>query len=101
MSMFNWAAAPGERVVSQRFWVYWAFTIPITIIIVVAFNMFVLVHIEGDRPETKFEGFKRRQTERLSEQPANPPGRTRKLNNLFSSHKTADDVANGGAYSGV
>ena len=33
MSMFDWSACSGERVVSHRFWVYLAFTCPITLVI--------------------------------------------------------------------
>jgi hypothetical protein len=33
MSMFNWNAGPGERVVSSRFWVYWAIAAPLTVVI--------------------------------------------------------------------
>lgn len=33
MSFFNWAAQPGQPVVSARFWIYWAFTIPITLLV--------------------------------------------------------------------
>jgi hypothetical protein len=33
MNMFNWQAVQGESVVTSRFWIYWAVTIPFTFII--------------------------------------------------------------------
>lgn len=33
MSMFEWPLAPGA-IVSDRFWVYWAVTLPLTLVII-------------------------------------------------------------------
>lgn len=32
-TMFDWKAQPGASVVSHRFWIYWAFTVPITLLV--------------------------------------------------------------------
>lgn len=34
MNMFNWFASDGDSVISERFWVYWTVTIPLTLITV-------------------------------------------------------------------
>ncbi|KAK5719743.1 hypothetical protein LTR17_015194 [Elasticomyces elasticus] len=85
--MFNWNAEPGHNVVGNRFWIYWAFTIPITICVVAYFIIFVLVSDKHDMPkkgneveeklvgedmqrpdpETPFQRVLRRRTTRLAE----------------------------------
>ncbi|KAK3650334.1 hypothetical protein LTR56_006310 [Elasticomyces elasticus] len=85
--MFNWNAEPGQNVVGHRFWIYWAFTIPITICVVAYFVIFVLVSDKHDMPkkgkeleeklvgegmqrpdpETPFQRVLRRRTARLAE----------------------------------
>ncbi|KAK5684522.1 hypothetical protein LTS10_004392 [Elasticomyces elasticus] len=85
--MFYWNAEPGHNVVGQRFWIYWAFTIPITICVVAYFVIFVLVSDKHDMPkkdnelkeksvgedmqrldpETPFQRVLRRRTARLAE----------------------------------
>jgi hypothetical protein len=32
MGMFNWSAGANETVISSRFWIYWATSIPLTIV---------------------------------------------------------------------
>lgn len=34
MSMFEWPHTPGQTV-SSRFWVYWAITLPLTLVVVI------------------------------------------------------------------
>jgi hypothetical protein len=41
MSMFNWSADAGETVVSSRFWVYWATSIPLTIVISIGLYLYL------------------------------------------------------------
>ena len=33
MSMFNWQASGTDRVLSSRFWIYWAVTLPLTLLV--------------------------------------------------------------------
>ena len=33
MPLFNWSAEPGEAVINQRFWIYWAIVLPLTILV--------------------------------------------------------------------
>jgi hypothetical protein len=33
MNMFDWQAPPGQSLVTSRFWIYWAVTVPFTFII--------------------------------------------------------------------
>jgi hypothetical protein len=33
MSMFNWHAKDGDKVLSDNFWIYWAFTLPVTALV--------------------------------------------------------------------
>lgn len=96
MSMFDWSAPAGQKVVSHRFWVYWAFTVPITVVLLVIgliwWFVFVRVkdqakevHSEGSDasidpphpPETPFQDFQRRRTERLAEKEIVEPQSTR------------------------
>lgn len=80
MSMFNWNAKAGETVVSHRFWIYWAITVPITIAIFVFFVGFILISVKKDGKEdedagsatdrhpsytveTIFQGIRRRRTQ--------------------------------------
>ena len=48
MSMFDWKAAAPNPVISHRFWVYWAFTIPVTFVVFVFFYFFILVDFNYD-----------------------------------------------------
>ena len=41
--MFNWQADPGKPVVSPRFWVYWAITVPVTVVIFLATLCWVFI----------------------------------------------------------
>lgn len=87
MSMFDWRAPAGQEVGSHRFWVYWAFTVPITVVLLAIGLIwwFVFVRVKDQAkdehsddshasidplhppPETRFGGIKRRHTERLAE----------------------------------
>ncbi|KAM0716700.1 hypothetical protein Q7P37_008145 [Cladosporium fusiforme] len=51
MGMFDWKAAPGGRVVSDRFWIYWAFTAPITVLLLICFFVFVMVREKQTKDE--------------------------------------------------
>ena len=41
MPMFNWQADSGTAVVSPRFWVYWAITAPLTILVVLVWFIWI------------------------------------------------------------
>jgi hypothetical protein len=56
MSMFDWHAAPQQAVISHRFWVYWAFTVPVTFLVFIWFYFFVLVDVSGDSITTDATG---------------------------------------------
>lgn len=80
--MFDWSAPAGTKVVSERFWVYWAITVPATLVVMLFFWVFVIVHLRNDEgargsptatvahtadwrlPITPFQNLKRRATER-------------------------------------
>lgn len=102
MNMFIWDAPPGGRVVSHRFWIYWALTVPITLVIVVAFHVFVWTYLEADHEneaETPFQGIKRRRTERLSEKQdaaTASAGQHSGFRNVFSRRKKSNDTADNG-----
>jgi hypothetical protein len=40
MNMFNWQAPAGEHIVSDYFWVYFAITIPLTLLILSGWLVF-------------------------------------------------------------
>ena len=44
MPLFNWTAADGESILQPKFWVYWAFTAPITIALLIAWFMWLKMH---------------------------------------------------------
>jgi hypothetical protein len=84
--MFDWKAAAPNPVISDRFWVYWAFTLPVTFVVFVFFYVFVLVDFSSDSlaktssgladnlsleqkaGETLFQTFKRRRQQASTEQ---------------------------------
>lgn len=39
--MFNWQADSGITVVSPRFWIYWAITLPLTIVVVLVWFIWI------------------------------------------------------------
>lgn len=41
MSLFEWDATKGSEVVNRRFWVYWAITIPLTIVTFMAWMLWL------------------------------------------------------------
>lgn len=53
MSMFNWDAADSSPVLSRRFWIYWAVTLPLTAVVVLAWLLWThrqtLLHRAQDR----------------------------------------------------
>ncbi|KAF2728631.1 hypothetical protein EJ04DRAFT_556623 [Polyplosphaeria fusca] len=49
MSMFNWQASKAEPVVSSRFWIYWAVTLPLTIAVFLGWYIWLRTHRTNDR----------------------------------------------------
>ena len=49
MSMFDWQAESGKYVVSSRFWIYWAITVPITITLLMVWWMWMRRELGQDR----------------------------------------------------
>lgn len=43
MPLLNWQAEAIEDIVSPRFWIYWAVTLPLTITVLVAWGMWLTV----------------------------------------------------------
>jgi len=41
MPIFNWQADSGTTVVSHRFWIYWAITVPLTIVVVLVWFIWI------------------------------------------------------------
>lgn len=41
MPVFNWSAGPDQTIVLPRFWVYWAFAIPLTFIVLAVWLLFM------------------------------------------------------------
>lgn len=39
--LFNWNAGKGEAVLNDRFWVYWATTLPLTIVVLVVWYVWM------------------------------------------------------------
>jgi hypothetical protein len=64
MSMFNWQGKNPDAVVSSKFWIYWAVTLPLTVIVALSWRLWwswekrhydrdVLMEIEGiEEPES-------------------------------------------------
>ena len=48
MSMFNWQASAGTNVLSSRFWVYWAVTVPLTLIVLAVWYFWLRQHRSHD-----------------------------------------------------
>lgn len=48
INMFDWHLADGETV-SHQFWIYWVVTVPLTIVIIVAFGL--ITSKKSDLPE--------------------------------------------------
>lgn len=44
MNMFNWQAAQGQSVVGPRFRIYWAVTVPFTLIILLVWFSWLEIH---------------------------------------------------------
>ena len=48
MSMFNWQAPKGDPVLSSRFWIYWAVTVPLTLTVFLAWLLWYRGHQKHD-----------------------------------------------------
>jgi hypothetical protein len=48
MGMFNWQAGPGDVVVTHRFWIYWAVTGPLTLIVFTIWLTWLYTHKERE-----------------------------------------------------
>lgn len=44
MSMFNWQASGTEPVLSSRFWIYWAVTLPLTLLVLLVWLSWLHQH---------------------------------------------------------
>lgn len=44
MSMFNWQASANDPVLSSRFWVYWAVTVPLTLLVLAVWLFWLRQH---------------------------------------------------------
>ena len=56
MSMFSWSESSsqsGPSVVSNRFWIYWAVTIPLTILVIIIWRVWWLWQERSYQEEVK------------------------------------------------
>jgi Mg2+ and Co2+ transporter CorA len=44
MDMFNWGAPKGSPVVSPRFWIYWVVTVPLTLVVLMIWSIWLQKH---------------------------------------------------------
>jgi hypothetical protein len=44
MDMFNWRAPKGSSVVSPRFWIYWVVTVPLTLVVLTIWSIWLQKH---------------------------------------------------------
>ena len=79
MSMFNWQASGTDPVLSSRFWIYWAVTLPLTLLVFSVWLFWLHKHKEHEskslngignlqtrpRPSNKFRIGRRIQSPRL------------------------------------
>jgi hypothetical protein len=49
MPFFSWTGPQGGYVISDRFWIYWAFTIPTTLVVFVAYTFWFMGAITRKR----------------------------------------------------
>ncbi|KAH7393844.1 hypothetical protein DE146DRAFT_109470 [Phaeosphaeria sp. MPI-PUGE-AT-0046c] len=52
MDMFNWDAPRGTPVLSSRFWIYWAVTVPLTFVVFCVWSVWVRRHDRDTAPST-------------------------------------------------
>jgi hypothetical protein len=56
MDMFDWQALKGASVVSYRFWIYWAVTAPLTVVVVSVWFLWLRTHnkheVDGQKDST-------------------------------------------------
>ncbi|KAH8902602.1 hypothetical protein BR93DRAFT_972334 [Coniochaeta sp. PMI_546] len=53
MPLFDFSAPPGEPVLSSRLWIYWVFTGPFTVLLLLCYVGFTLVHDKLQRAEER------------------------------------------------
>ena len=53
MPLFNWTAMDGENVTEDRFWVYWAVTVPLTIIVLLLLFIWFRVQDQNAKESKK------------------------------------------------
>ena len=56
MPLFDWQAARGSPVVTHRFWIYWAITIPLTIVVVAIWFVWIAMKASRHAREDKAAG---------------------------------------------
>ena len=59
MSMFNWQAPPGTNILSSRFWVYWAVTIPLTLLVLTVWLFWLHLHKSDTSDHSRMRSLKR------------------------------------------
>jgi len=53
MPFFNWNAGPGERILSHRFYIFWAINIPMSVFLCASLSL--LIKIREKRREKRLE----------------------------------------------
>ncbi|KAH9909530.1 hypothetical protein F4778DRAFT_775446 [Xylariomycetidae sp. FL2044] len=48
MSMFNWQAQDGAAVLTPRFWIYWAVTVPLTLVVLCSWLVWLRYHHKNE-----------------------------------------------------
>ena len=61
MSMFNWQASGTDRVLSSRFWIYWAVTLPLTLLVFSVWLFWLHQHKKHEPPKS-LDGIRNLQT---------------------------------------
>jgi hypothetical protein len=51
--LFNWRAVEGESLVDSRFWLYWAVTLPLTLVVIVIWGVWIKVMMRQHAKEDK------------------------------------------------
>ncbi|KAK3374732.1 hypothetical protein B0H63DRAFT_526029 [Podospora didyma] len=90
MPLFDWKAADGESVLQPKFWVYWAFTAPITIALLIAWFVWLKMHETMKQDD---DLLRRRMDDMMREfnhpidMSAQKPGRTSRASNFLDAAK--------------